>query len=251
MEKTIIYLIIFNIYRNIFAVKAVSSSSNHNNIFPSLSSSTSSRHQYLRNLSEADNEGSTENSIITFILFLVQVAVIYLVLRACVLRCRGMHQRNRSHHARERSDAMDTINMIHSQRIASRIRESLDEAKMKQVVSMILDCHTVPYSKRHTLPAFNNNNIKSTENEPHALETHGEDSKVGSLTRTEAEIPDAEQCTCAICLDDYEDSDMVVAKGCQHLFHRECLNNWFHLKGYNCPYCRETMITEEEIQQHL
>lgn len=56
---------------------------------------------------------------------------------------------------------------------------------------------------------------------------------------------------CPICLDEYELNDQVCSKGCNHLYHRDCLEQWLHQKGHKCPYCRKTMISDAELAQHI
>ena len=44
--------------------------------------------------------------------------------------------------------------------------------------------------------------------------------------------------TCAICLDDFNLSDLVVLlDGCTHCFHQDCISLWLE-RSQKCPYCR-------------
>lgn len=45
---------------------------------------------------------------------------------------------------------------------------------------------------------------------------------------------------CAICLVDFEKTDMVSVTNCNHVFHNECIQEWSHYK-HDCPVCREEL----------
>lgn len=42
---------------------------------------------------------------------------------------------------------------------------------------------------------------------------------------------------CSICLSNYEDNDEVTKLGCEHNFHKECIEEWLHV-NQTCPLCR-------------
>lgn len=59
--------------------------------------------------------------------------------------------------------------------------------------------------------------------------------------------------SCAICMNDYDHDSLVCELNCQsgHIFHYECLNNWFKFRSspaqmaenpgtnvFKCPTCR-------------
>ena len=44
--------------------------------------------------------------------------------------------------------------------------------------------------------------------------------------------------TCTICLDDYEDGDLVRELACGHAFHKECIDMWLTTKASFCPMCK-------------
>ena len=45
---------------------------------------------------------------------------------------------------------------------------------------------------------------------------------------------------CSVCIDTFSVSDprRIMAIDCQHLYHEECIRNWFSLNHYSCPICR-------------
>jgi hypothetical protein len=48
--------------------------------------------------------------------------------------------------------------------------------------------------------------------------------------------------SCSICSDDYKDEDVVTSLNCNHIFHKNCIEEWGH---YNpvCPVCKATIKT--------
>mmetsp|Transcript_59857 Transcript_59857/g.160424 ORF Transcript_59857/g.160424 Transcript_59857/m.160424 type:complete len:102 (+) Transcript_59857:242-547(+) len=43
---------------------------------------------------------------------------------------------------------------------------------------------------------------------------------------------------CQICLDDYADGDELRTLPCNHVFHKQCVDQWLQLKSNSCPTCR-------------
>jgi hypothetical protein len=43
---------------------------------------------------------------------------------------------------------------------------------------------------------------------------------------------------CSICLLDFEEDDDIVDLTCTHIFHKNCIIEWCHVKA-ECPNCRE------------
>ncbi|MCL7026565.1 hypothetical protein MKW94_020087 [Papaver nudicaule] len=46
---------------------------------------------------------------------------------------------------------------------------------------------------------------------------------------------------CSVCLDDYEDKDMLRFLPCQHAFHSECIDTWL-VAHTTCPECRYNLL---------
>jgi hypothetical protein len=60
------------------------------------------------------------------------------------------------------------------------------------------------------------------------------------------EEPENPQKTCAICLDDFAEGELINdASKCRHVFHISCLVEWLDMHDA-CPCCRCTMITDTE-----
>lgn len=53
--------------------------------------------------------------------------------------------------------------------------------------------------------------------------------------------PCKEQQHCAICLDAFEEREVVTMLRCHHFFHMECLASWMH-RATKCPLCRAYCI---------
>jgi len=62
------------------------------------------------------------------------------------------------------------------------------------------------------------------------------------------EAPELTEVTCAICLDDFDEGDMlnsVEQTKCCHRFHRDCLIKWLEHHDV-CPICRRVMVTDSD-----
>ena len=63
------------------------------------------------------------------------------------------------------------------------------------------------------------------------------------------ETPKVPETTCAICLDEFEDGDMLNVQGlCPHLFHKDCLIMWLE-RHDACPICRREMVTDSQWRE--
>ena len=48
---------------------------------------------------------------------------------------------------------------------------------------------------------------------------------------------------CQICMEKFQDDDLIYKLPCKHLFHKDCILPWF--RGHNtCPVCRTEMPKE-------
>lgn len=50
---------------------------------------------------------------------------------------------------------------------------------------------------------------------------------------------------CAICLEDYDNGDMLRLLPCKHEFHVECIDPWLTKWGTFCPVCKLEVTTGE------
>ncbi|KAJ1665689.1 hypothetical protein IW140_001539 [Coemansia sp. RSA 1813] len=58
---------------------------------------------------------------------------------------------------------------------------------------------------------------------------------------------DAEDSMCAICLNDYEDGDILRLLPCKHHMHQACVDEWLHINR-SCPLCKREVIGEGAAQ---
>ena len=63
----------------------------------------------------------------------------------------------------------------------------------------------------------------------------------------EIELEEPKEKKCSICLDDFNDKDLVYLLECKHLFHKICIDEWLTKYNYNCPICRKKLGKGEPI----
>jgi predicted transport protein len=57
------------------------------------------------------------------------------------------------------------------------------------------------------------------------------------LTQPKQKIKEIQE-TCHICIADYEQTDDIYfLSTCEHIFHKDCLSEWFN-KQKKCPLCK-------------
>jgi hypothetical protein len=54
---------------------------------------------------------------------------------------------------------------------------------------------------------------------------------------------DPQDAVCSICLENYEDNDVLRKLPCKHLFHEACLDEWLGLNA-SCPLCKAQLKEE-------
>lgn len=55
---------------------------------------------------------------------------------------------------------------------------------------------------------------------------------------------------CAICLEKFEEDQIIKKLECEHIFHRMCFKNWMK-KSSNCPLCRHNVTQHWYIRYLL
>ena len=64
------------------------------------------------------------------------------------------------------------------------------------------------------------------------------------LYSDEAQGNDEEKSSCAVCLAEFEESDVVLELACRHVYHQCCLVQWME-RSTVCPCCRRTVSAHE------
>jgi hypothetical protein len=59
-----------------------------------------------------------------------------------------------------------------------------------------------------------------------------------------------DQVQCAICLENFENEDVLRMLPCFHRFHVNCIDDWFNT-GSTCPICRTSIIQSNTDGDHL
>jgi len=70
--------------------------------------------------------------------------------------------------------------------------------------------------------------------------------KIRTSSLTEILIEDLSE-NCSICLEKYKKNEKCIRLNCSHIFHKQCLNEWFKNKinkseELNCPLCRNNFF---------
>ncbi|KAH9152882.1 hypothetical protein AeRB84_004775 [Aphanomyces euteiches] len=48
----------------------------------------------------------------------------------------------------------------------------------------------------------------------------------------------SERVSCTICLDEFSSNEMIKVLPCRHIYHRECIDEWFENGNNTCPMCK-------------
>ena len=49
---------------------------------------------------------------------------------------------------------------------------------------------------------------------------------------------------CTICLEDFTVGDHLRKMNCDHIFHKDCIDDWL-IRNNSCPICREKAIDDK------
>jgi hypothetical protein len=50
------------------------------------------------------------------------------------------------------------------------------------------------------------------------------------------------QTSCSICIDEFKENEYYRTLGCNHTFHKRCIDRWFRKDHSDCPLCRTKAI---------
>lgn len=93
--------------------------------------------------------------------------------------------------------------------------------------------------------------VPLTKRELRAL-TRVEPYRGGRLGTEGAEVVEAEETEeaepCSICLQEYEPGEKVRHLPCQHVFHRDCVDEWLLGESRLCPMCKRSVVDAAQEQ---
>jgi hypothetical protein len=55
---------------------------------------------------------------------------------------------------------------------------------------------------------------------------------------------------CPICVEDYTLESTLRKLPCNHMIHKECIDNWFKINA-TCPMCRKSIIADEQPNENI
>ena len=44
---------------------------------------------------------------------------------------------------------------------------------------------------------------------------------------------------CSICLENFNEDDIIIKLDCEHIYHNPCLEKWLSIYNNKCPKCRK------------
>ncbi|KDP35200.1 hypothetical protein JCGZ_09359 [Jatropha curcas] len=70
--------------------------------------------------------------------------------------------------------------------------------------------------------------------------------KIPAIRYTKSLIWLPESPGCAVCLSEFVEDESVRNLKCKHLFHKDCVDQWFQQCRSTCPLCR-TMVLPDKV----
>jgi len=219
-------------------------------------------HSGLRLLQQSSSDQADQQITVTsFLYFLLQLFVLYVIFRSCLTMCRRTRQQQRGPRNLN-GDANGGASTTAGQQGRSRQNSNRVQDEERRAIRRILDRETRSFK---SINNDSNQDEQERGSSPWNISiamTSGADSRYSTplqsmpppsamVCQLAHDVDDDSEQICPICLDEFQPNDQVIRKGCDHVFHRHCIERWLPQKGRNCPYCREVMITDQEIQQNI
>jgi len=111
----------------------------------------------------------------------------------------------------------------------------------KKVVRSIFQDHIVNKNNFDYDIESNTYNIKLKEKTKTKKMKKKKDTTANNGTAAADNGIDTTSLCCSICLDKFEENDVVSILPCSHVFHKDCLSDWAVMPKDECPMCRKDM----------
>mgnify|MGYP000884324585 FL=1 len=65
------------------------------------------------------------------------------------------------------------------------------------------------------------------------------------VSANEENLHEENKACCTICLEDFEDGQVIRISSCEHIFHKNCIDNWLGIRS-TCPNCKHELNDQDE-----
>ena len=63
------------------------------------------------------------------------------------------------------------------------------------------------------------------------------------------ENPSSGPLTCSICIEDFEEGELVRVMPCGHHYHTDCIMPWLTTRSADCPVCKQSFVEDKYIKK--
>ncbi|XP_073049068.1 E3 ubiquitin-protein ligase RHA2A-like [Primulina eburnea] len=71
--------------------------------------------------------------------------------------------------------------------------------------------------------------------------------QVCSYTKRSEDDADRFGSDCVVCLNRLGEGEKVRRLACCHVFHKDCFDGWLDHLNFNCPLCRQPLVSDEGV----
>ncbi|KAI5964486.1 hypothetical protein KGF57_000978 [Candida theae] len=142
----------------------------------------------------------------------------------------------------------DWLNGGKERDVAKRDGVLKEEVELEAVEALDKSVEETSVSSMHTAQEQHPDGIELTK-----VATNGdittEDPKTCCRTEASSHIdPQFDSGSCAICIEELEDDDLVRGLICGHVFHAACLDPWLTTRRACCPLCKRDYLFKRDYQ---
>jgi len=131
------------------------------------------------------------------------------------------------------SDELENINRGH---IVTMIRDIVNNSNDRPTFGNIFTHLAMNLIERNMIREAENRSLE--ENNKVVVATEEQMESLGNYQRvTKEEV--SEDNTCCICLASYKQGEGKRTLGCEHSFHKKCIDKWLMTSKTECPICRK------------